>query len=435
MLKVTNVKKGSLAEKIGINLGDYIISINNIQIYDLLDYMYASYNKDIEIIYIKENTTFKKFIRKKEYQDLGIEFEDLVDKIRGCENKCIFCFIDQLPKGLRDTLYIKDDDSRLSLLTGNYITLTNLKDKDFEKIIKYHISPLKISVHTTNPELRVFMLKNKRAALIKEQLKQLSYHGIEFDTQIVLVKNVNDGKELKNTIEDLSTFFPNIKSISVVPVGLTKYRENLYDIKPFDKESSLEIINTIEMYQRIFLKKYGTRLVYAADEFFINAGLEIKSVSSYEDFRQIENGVGMVSLFIHQFKNTLSKLKGNSNIKKELSIATGQSAYNFLKCLLTEFNKKYQNINIKLYCIENKFFGNSVTVSGLLTGQDIIEQLKNKELGSYLLLPDNCINYDQKFLDDVTVRELENQLNIPIFFVPNNGRKLIYYILKGGENS
>jgi len=411
MLKIYNVEQNSLAQKLKLKKGDCLLSINNIDVEDIFDYTYiVQNNKALKIKILSDEKEKEYFVYKSLNSDLGVQFEEYIDKIRTCQNRCIFCFIDQLPKGMRRSLYIKDDDSRLSLLTGNYITLTNLTEKDFEKIVKYKISPLKISVHTTNPELRAFMLNNQKAKLINEQLEYLYVNNIEFDVQIVLVPDINDKQELKKTISDLESYFPKLKSIAVVPVGITKYREKLFKIRPFEQHEAKQVLEIIEDFQKEFLKKYDTRLVFAADEFYLKAQEKVLRYWQYEEFRQIENGVGMLSLFSHQFKKSLKYLKG-SNKSNELSLITGAASYEFIKELIALFNQKYPNIKVNVYKIINDFFGEHITVTGLLTGQDIIKQLKQKKLGRYLIIPLSCIN-DGVFLDDVSISDVENALNV-----------------------
>jgi len=431
MLKISNIQQKSLAEKCGLKAGDIVLKLNGREINDIIDYMYYSKEEKLTIEYLRNGKLYKIGLINKELKPLGIEFE--YEKVKRCVNKCIFCFIDQLPKGMRKTLYVKDDDTALSILSGNYITLTNLTGKDFERIVKFHLSPLKISVHTTNPSLRKFILKNPKAALILDQLEFLAKHNIEFDVQIVLMKGINDGLELDKTISDLSRFYPNIRSIAVVPVGLTKYREGLFPLEPFSKDDAKKILNQISGWQKRFEKEFGTKLVFASDEFYIKAQVDIPGDSFYEDFRQIENGVGLIALFKKQFLSALKRLKPDYTLKKHVTLITGVSAYEFLKSLIKTFNKKFPNIKVDVVKIVNNFFGQTITVAGLLTGKDIIEQLQNVNIGEYILIPSCALNHENKFLDDVHIEELKRRFNCPVYSVENHGRKLLYYLLKGGE--
>lgn len=313
MLKVSKVLEKGLAYKCGIKQGDIILSINGNEIYDILDYMYYSKDEILLIKYLRDGQIRNVGLINRKLKPLGIEFE--YENVKRCTNKCIFCFIDQLPKGMRETLYIKDDDTVLSVLSGNYITLTNLTKKDFERIVKFHLSPLKISVHTTDPQLRKFILKNPKASLILKQLEYLSSHNIEFDVQIVLMKNINDKDNLDRTISDLANFYPNLRSIAVVPVGLTKYREGLFELEPFSKEDAREVLLQISKWQKEYEKRFGTKLVFASDEFYVKAEEKIPDYWFYEEFRQIENGVGLLALFKKQFLYSLKKLKPNVKLK------------------------------------------------------------------------------------------------------------------------
>ncbi|ADQ41443.1 protein of unknown function DUF512 [Caldicellulosiruptor acetigenus I77R1B] len=434
MLKVSRVFEGSLAYKCGIKEGDIILSINGNKLNDLLDYMYYSKDDTLLIEYMRDGKIQKIGLINRKLKPLGIEFE--YDNVKRCTNKCIFCFIDQLPKGMRDTLYIKDDDTVLSVLSGNYITLTNLTQKDFERIVKFHLSPLKISVHTTDPQLRQFILKNPKASLILEQLEYLSSNNIEFDAQIVLMKSINDKDNLDRTISDLANFYPNLRSIAVVPVGLTKYRDGLFELEPFSKEDAKEVILQISKWQKEFKRRFGTKLVFASDEFYVKAEEKIPDYRFYEDFRQIENGVGLLALFRKQFLSSLKKLKPNVKIKKRITLVTSVAAYKFMKELIETFNQKYPNIKVDVVAVVNHFFGENVTVAGLLTGQDIISQLKCRELGDYVLVPACALNHENKFLDDVhIIDDVAKEIKKPVYAVQNHGRKLLYYLLKGGEKN
>lgn len=431
MLRISNIQHNSLAEKCGLKPGDILLRLNGKEISDIIDYMYYSKEEMLVIEYLRDGRSHKIGLINKKLKPLGIEFE--YKNVKRCVNKCIFCFIDQLPKGMRETLYIKDDDTALSILSGNYITLTNLTEKDFERIVKFHLSPLKISVHTTNPVLRKFILKNPKAALILDQLEYLAKHNIEFDAQIVLMKGINDESELDRTISDLSRFYPNIRSIAVVPVGLTKYREGLFYLEPFSEQDAKKVLYQISKWQAKFEKEFGTKLVYASDEFYIKAQEAIPDCDFYEDFRQIENGVGLLALFKKQFLSALKKLKPNYSLNKHVTLVTGVSAYEFLKSLIKIFNNKFPNVKVDVVKIVNNFFGHTVTVAGLLTGKDIIEQLQNVAVGDYILIPSCALNHENKFLDDVHIDELKKIFNCQVYPVENHGKRLLYYLLKGGE--
>lgn len=433
MLKISSIQKNSLAQKCGFQIGDIIHRINGNEIKDILDYLFCSKEEKLIIDFFRDQKPMKVGIINRKLKSLGLEFS--IDNIKRCQNKCIFCFIDQLPKGLRETLYIKDDDTVLSLLSGNYITLTNLSDSDFERIARFRLSPLKISVHTTNSELRCFILKNPKAKDIISQLEFLKRHDIEFDAQIVLMKGINDEDELDRTISDLERFYPNLKSIAVVPVGLTKYREGLFALEPFSSDDAKSVLSKISKWQDIFLNKYQKRLVFASDEFYIKAKKRIPPYRFYEDFRQLENGVGMIALFKKQFISSLRKLKKREDIKRSLTIITGVSAYDFINELLKIFNKKFPNIRVNVLKIINNFFGEYVTVSGLLSGQDIISQAKNKIIGDLALIPSNALNDQNRFIDDISLDDLKKELNVDIYAIENNGRKLLRYLIKGGDST
>ena len=426
------MEPGSIADEIGIEPGDVLVSINGKEVLDVFDYRYLINDEYLEIILKDGNgEPYEAEIEKDYDEDLGIVFESgLMDNARSCSNKCIFCFIDQLPKGMRKTLYFKDDDTRLSFLQGNYVTLTNMKDKDIERIIYYHLSPINISVHTTDPELRKMMLHNNKAGNIMERMRKLADSGIELHLQVVLCKGINDGKQLDKTIEDITTLFPHARSMSVVPVGLTKYREGLFKQEPFTKEDACAVIDQIEGWQRKNLERFGTRIVYAADEFYLKAEREIPEPECYEDFQQFENGVGMISYFRGEFYDILPGLEYGGG-KKAVSLATGYAAYDLMKLVSDELMKKFPEIDIRLYRIKNNFFGEMITVSGLLTGKDIIEQLKGRELGEYLILPDSLLrNGETVLLDDVYVEDIERKLKTNIKISLNSAKSLVDKILE-----
>jgi putative radical SAM enzyme (TIGR03279 family) len=434
IFKIVEVVPGSIAEEIGIEVGDYLLSINNENFNDVFDYRFLITNEEILLEIQKKNDEIWELeVEKDEYEDLGLEFEtSMMDQAKSCTNKCVFCFIDQLPKGMRQTLYFKDDDSRLSFLTGNYVTLTNMNDNDINRIIKYKMSPINVSVHTTNQDLRVFMLKNKNAGGLLKNLKKLCNAGISVNCQIVLCVDINDGAELDKTISDLIEL--KINSISIVPVGITKYRENLVTLKPFTSEHSKKVIMQIEEWQRGILREYNSRLVYPADEFFISAGISIPDYSYYEDFPQIENGVGLIAMFLHEFEECRTSLPGSAAKRsltavRTISIATGVSAFIYIKGVAEKLEKVY-NVKVKVYAIKNHFFGETVTVTGLLTGQDIVSQLGGKDLGDELLICRAMLKSGESlFLDDYSTDLLEKKLKVKITVVENSGKDFIEKVI------
>ena len=370
-------------------------------------------------------------------EDLGIEFESsLMDEYHSCTNKCIFCFIDQLPKGMRPTMYFKDDDSRLSFLQGNYITLTNMKDKDLDRIIRYKLSPINISVHTTNPELRCMMLHNRFAGKIMDQIQKLYEAETIMNGQIVLCKGVNDGKELEKTIQDLGGFLPFMESLSVVPVGISRHREGLYPLEPFDREDAKAVLKTIHTLQDQFMEEYGTHFVHASDEWYILAGEPLPDEDNYDGYVQLENGVGMLRLQEREFHEALEEARFSESSKlfeKHCTIATGKLAGPFLKELVKDLNAVYPNICVDVVEVTNDFFGPQITVSGLLTGQDIVAQLKNRTLGSELLLPVNVLRSGEDvLLDDMHINEIEKTLQVPVRIVQSNGNDLFDALVSQG---
>jgi len=429
---ITEIIQDSAAEEAGIEPGDKIISINGVGVTDVFDYRYLISDEVINIEVEKiSGEIWEIEIEKEQYEDPGFVFEtSLMDKPNICRNKCVFCFMDQLAPCMRKTLHFKDDDYRLSFIEGNYVTLTNVGDEDLDRIALFKLSPINVSVHTTNPELRVKMMKNPQAGNIMNQIRKLVYEGITVNCQIVLCKGINDGEELEKTIEDLALFFPRLKSISIVPVGLTKYREDCTKLEGFDRISSLEVINQIRFFQERFLKQYNSRIVYIADEFYINAGVKIPAYSNYEDFPQIENGVGMIALFKNEFNNYFNRLKYHINRERKVSVVTGVAAKEFLQGLTNKLVSKEPNLDVHIYGIENNFFGHKITVAGLVTGSDIIDQLKGKILGEEILIPEVMLKHDEDiFLDDVTLLEVERELNVKVKKVCSNGKAFIDALL------
>lgn len=427
---IKGVAKNSICDKKGVKMGWILISINGNEITDVLDYEFYLKEEKLILCFKDNDKTIMKKITKAEYDEIGLEFETyLMDAQRSCANKCIFCFIDQLPKGMRKTLYFKDDDSRLSFLMGNYITLTNLKDADIERIIKMHISPINISVHTMNPELRVEMMKNKRAGDCLKYIKMLSDAGIKMNAQLVLCRGINDGDELKRSLEELSKYVPSIMSIAAVPVGLTKYRDGLCNLKSYDKNSAKDVVDILNEFGDKFMEKYGTRLCYPADEFFLKAGYEIPEAEYYEEFSQIENGVGMWASFKSQVIEALSDFS-EDNTSRTVSIATSDSAYKLFEEIVDLLKEKWHNLHIELYRVKNDFFGHSINVAGLITGQDYLNQLKEKNLGEELFISANSLKNDEDiFLDDMTLDGLSKKLNVKITPVENDGYILVQKIL------
>ncbi|MGE5613519.1 MAG: DUF512 domain-containing protein [Bacillota bacterium] len=436
---IQSVLPGSIAEDAGVEPGDFLLSVNGQTVGDIFDYRFLTSEPHIEMELKKRDGRLVVLkIDKDQYDDPGIEFEDpLISGVKRCNNKCIFCFIDQLPKGMRDTLYFKDDDSRLSFLSGNYVTLTNMGKNDLERIVRYKMSPVNVSVHTTNPELRKFILGNRFAGDIMEKIGILVKGGIKVNVQIVLLKGINDGAELDRTLGELSALYPGIASISVVPVGLTRWREGLYRLEPFDPGDAAGVVEQVENLQKRFLEQYGTRLVYLADEFYIKAGKDLPSCGEYEDFPQLENGVGMMALLIDEFheyvkKNArkMDRHAGKPGWAREVSIATGKCAFSYIKQLAHVLERRYNNLKVNVYPIENLFFGENVTVTGLLTGGDIYGQLKGLNLGSELLLARNMLKAGEElFLDDIDVNELCRRLKTRIVIVENDGGDLVEKIL------
>ncbi len=436
-MTVQNVIAGSIAEEAGIEKGDVLLSINGEKIEDVFDYRFLMTDEALMLeIEKSDGEIWDIDIEKDEYEDLGIDFENpLMDEMKSCSNKCIFCFIDQLPRGMRETLYFKDDDSRMSFLAGNYVTLTNMKDEDIDRIIRYRMSPINVSVHTTDPKLRTFMLNNRFAGNVVERINKLVEAGIEVNCQIVLCRGINDGNELNKSISDLAQMYPGVKSISVVPVGITRHRDGLLELQPYNSESSELVISQVEKLQQSFIESYGSRIVYLADEFYIMADRTIPSYEDYEDFPQIENGVGLISLMLHEFYEHLEGIVPYETANRTVSIATGVSSYKYIKELATELENKFEGLKINIYEIKNNYFGKNVTVTGLLTGIDLIEQLKGKELGNELLISRSMLKADEDILlDDYSVKMLETALDIKVTIVENDGKDFIEKIIKSNEN-
>lgn len=428
---IDSVEKGSAAQKKGIKPGDILVSIDKNEIMDVLDYRFYQNNSRVSLEYINSKGKLKKaVIRKGEYEELGLGFETyLMDKKHSCRNKCIFCFIDQLPKGLRKSLYFKDDDSRLSFLFGNYITLTNITEHEIERIIKMHISPINISVHTTNPQLRVKMMNNKNAGEVLSVIERFNNAGIKINCQLVLVPGYNDGDELKQTLNDL-TKLENVECIAAVPVGLTRYREGLADIEPFNRRTAADTLEIIENFGNECIKKFGERRVFAADEFYITAGLEIPQADYYEEFHQLENGVGLVALLKKEVFDAVSRTDYKLENKRIITIATGEAAYPFICEMVDNIKKKWDNLECKVIAVKNNFFGGHITVAGLVTATDIEDQLKGRDIGEELLIPSVMLrDGGDMFLDSVTLTQLSEKLDVKITPVDNDGYQFLDKVL------
>jgi len=428
---VRSVEKGSIAWEMEIESGDELCSINGQVITDVFDYHFLVNDEYLEVVIKKPNQEeWQLEIEKDAEEDLGITFEnDFMDEYRSCSNRCIFCFIDQMPPGMRDTLYFKDDDSRLSFLQGNYVTMTNLSDKDLDRIIKYHLSPINISFHTTNPHLRCEMLCNRFAGDIFTKVQKLYDAGIEMNGQIVLCKGINDQAELERSISDLTAYLPFLRSVSVVPAGLTKYREDLYPIQKFDRQDAIAVIQQVHQWQERLFEKWGIHFVHCSDEWYILAGMDFPAEDTYDDYLQLENGVGMLRLLETEIAEALKILPGDQRNHK-ISIATGKLAYQFLKKYITMIQEKFSQIEVNVYPIENHFFGTQITVSGLITGKDLLEQLKGKDLGLCLLLPCNMLRAGERvLLDDVTVEQIEQTFHLPVRIVAEGGQDFLKAVL------
>ena len=438
MVKILAVLPRSIAEKAGIHGGDVLVSINQNEIRDVLDYRFYLTDTNVSVTLMRGEEPYTVHINKGEYDDIGLEFETpLMDKKHTCQNGCVFCFIDQLPPGMRESLYFKDDDDRLSFLHGNYVTLTNLKDADIDRIIKMHISPVNVSVHTTNPDLRVKMMKNKHAGEVLSYLGRMADAGIALCTQIVLCKGLNDGAELDRTMHDLIEYHPSLRSCAIVPVGLTKYREKLYPLEAFSPEECAAVIEQVNAFGEECLQKFGTRIFYCSDEFYVRAGLPLPPEEYYEDYSQIENGVGMLTSMKSEFDfelDYLDELLDGFRAPRTVSVATGMAAHEHISSLAKELMARVDGLTVKVYPIVNNFFGPSVTVAGLLTGTDVVEQLSGKDLGDELLFPAVMLRADgDVFLDDMTPAELSERLGVPVCPSENDGAKLIAALLGVGE--
>ncbi len=428
---IKSIEPGSIAEEMELAPGDELLTVNGEKIEDIFDYQFQI--KDTYVELGIRRTDGEEWILEidKEYdEDLGIVFENsLMDEYRSCRNHCVFCFIDQMPPGMRPTLYFKDDDSRLSFLQGNYVTLTNMSDRDIERIIRYRLEPINISFQTTNPELRCRMLHNRFAGEALNKVKKLFDAGIEMNGQIVLCKGLNDGEELERSISDLTAYLPHLKSVSVVPVGLSRYREGLYPLEPFTREDAKEVLRVIHRWQKKLYETWGLHVIHASDEWYLLAEEELPEEETYDGYLQLENGVGMLRLLREEVKQELENREGDQR-ELHLSLATGKLAAPTLEMLVGKIREKYPKLDVKIWPIRNAFFGESITVSGLITGQDLIAQLEGKPLGDKLLLPCNMLREGENvFLDDVTVEEVEYRLKLPVQIVDEPGRDLVLAVL------
>ena len=434
MVQITCVDLNSRAHRAGILADDILVSINGKEINDVLDYRFHLANKKIDILIKRADEELHFSIVKQEYDDIGLDFETpLMDNKHSCENKCIFCFIDQLPKGLRKTLYFKDDDSRLSFLHGNYITLTNLHDRDIDRIIEMHISPVNVSVHTTNPELRVKMMKNKRSGEVLSYLKRFADAGIHICAQIVLCKGINDADELQRSMRDLTQYYPALQSVSIVPAGKTKFRDNLFPLESFTPEDCKCVISQVEKFADECLEKYGSRLFFCADEFYIKAELPLHDDEYYEGYAQIENGVGMLTSLLTEFgieTDYIDEYISKFNPPRRVSVVTGMAAKDQITDMCNRLSAIVPGLSITVYPIINNFFGHEITVSGLLTGSDIYDQLKDKSLFDELILPPNVLRSEgDLFLCGMSIDELSNKLDVNIRLSGNDGAGFVSAML------
>lgn len=433
-VKIFDVTTGSHADKVGIKKGETLLSINSNEIVDVLDYRFYQVNRKLSLEVEDEDKNVRTIeMTKGEYEEIGLEFETyLMDKQHSCRNKCIFCFIDQLPKGMRESLYFKDDDSRLSFLFGNYITLTNITEHEIDRIIKMHISPINVSVHTTNPELRCKMMNNRFAGDTLKYLKRFADAGITLNCQIVSCPGINDGDELVRTLTDLENLGVNMTAI--VPVGLTRYRENLYPLVPYNKETAGQTIDIIEKMGDECVKKHGRRIFFPGDEFYLLAEREIPSPEFYEDFSALNDGIGMIAYLTDDVGWKLEELDADESLCHKVTIACGEGVFPYMKRIMSMINEKFPNITINTRAIKNNFFGGGVNVSGLVTGGDLIDQLRNDDLGGRLIIPSSMLRFENDlFLDDVSTDDVERELGVTLVPVNNNGNDLVEAVIAGKD--
>ncbi len=427
---ISSVDAHSPAHKAGVCGGDVLCTINGHTIEDVLDYRFRMMESTLQLELVRQGNPFTCTLHKEEYDETGMNFDTyLMDKQKGCKNKCIFCFIDQLPKGLRESLYFKDDDSRLSFLFGNYITLTNITAHEVDRIIEMKISPINISVHTTNPHLRVEMMKNPKAGEVLSIMRKFAQAGIQMNCQLVLCPGINDGDELTRSLNDLAALYPAVQSVAAVPVGITKYREGLYPMTPYTKEQAGDVISRMESFGNAFLEKNGTRLCYPADEFYLKAGKPLPNGEFYEDYLQIENGVGMWTSFKEEFEDALDEAQFSGI--HSVSMVTGMAALPLMRACAQKATEKFPGLTCYVYGIENEFFGENITVTGLLTGKDILKQIANKPLGDVLLLPATTLRREgDLFLDDVSLEEFQQSVGVPVVLTGGDGYSFLDALLK-----
>lgn len=439
MNRIKSIETGSIAEELEIEAGDILLSINGEPIIDIIDYMFLTNDDTIEMEVQKPDGEVWTYEIDKDFDEpLGIEFDNpIIDHAKRCTNKCVFCFIDQLPKGLRETLYFKDDDSRLSFLQGNFVTLTNLKETDIDRIIRYRISPINVSVHTTDPELRIRMLGNRFAGNIMQRLERLILGGITVNAQVVLCPGYNDGEALDRTLNDLVNFHPNLNSVAIVPIGLTKHRDGLIPMQAFDQTTALDVIKRVEAFQTEVFKKLSTRFAFLADEFYIQAKVPFPDDAAYESYIQLEDGIGMIRKLTTEVEALLGK-KAKKTHRKNVAVITGVAAAPYLIEIMKKIEMCYPDIKVKVIEIVNRFFGEKITVAGLITGTDIIEQITESDSLSdidFALMPSAMFRADEEvLLDDVTLSDLESRFGIPVFKVETEGKALMNALLDGGTN-
>ncbi|SCJ49651.1 putative FeS-containing Cyanobacterial-specific oxidoreductase [uncultured Clostridium sp.] len=432
---ITSVMPDSIAEEVGIEVNDILLSVNGEKIVDIIDYRFLTNDEEIVLEIQKPNGEVWDYEIEKDYgEELGLEFGGgIMDKAKRCSNKCMFCFIDQNPKGMRESLYFKDDDSRLSFLQGNFVTLTNMKEEDIERIIRYRISPINISVHTTNPELRVKMLSNRFAGAVYDRMKRLAEAGIEMHCQVVLIPEINNGEELKRTITELYELYPSVVNVAVVPIGVTKYREGLVQVKTFTQETARKELEMVMKFQERFMEEINDPFVRFSDEFYLVSGIDVPEESFYNGYEQIEDGIGMIRCFREAINYTVQDL--NKDIKGTFSVATGKLAFNEVSAGMKKLMEVNPNIKIDTYEIINNFFGETITVAGLLTGTDIIEQLKDKINSDYLIMPNNMFRKGYELgpaeyimLDDTRIEDIEESLGVKVLVCDHTGEDIVSII-------
>ncbi len=440
MVKITSVAPSSRAQRAGLRVGDCLHSINFREIRDVLDYRFYLAERTVRLCFYRGEERHEVVIQKQEYDDIGLEFETpLMDEKHSCENRCIFCFIDQLPQGLRQSLYFKDDDSRLSFLHGNYITMTNLSERDIDRIIEMHISPMNISVHTTDPELRVKMMRNKHAGKVLSYMKRLSDAGIGICAQVVLCRGVNDGEKLERTMKDILSYLPSLRSVSIVPAGLTRYRQKLYPLEPYSPQECRDIIAQVGRVGDECVKTYGRRIFFCADEMYIRAGLSLPPDEFYEDYSQLEDGIGMVTSLSFEFDAELRFLEDDLesfHAPRRVTVATGVAAEESIRALCDKLQARVEGLDIQVVPIINHFFGETITVAGLLTGRDMAEQLTSLDLGDEVLIPVNTLRADgDLFLCGMTPTELSAHLGKPVRISPNDGAGFLTALLGTNDDT